>query len=182
MAEEYGRSAHPKLWEKTSVLYAGYYLENYFRPTGALLRPKLNKGQDTLVLSVAEPLTTKPLPMYSAVADTGALVHALLRVAPGKKLIGVNEWLSFRDFAKLLAEVLGKGIKFVDRNPSFDMGDPDLEKDHVDMMGFCVEFGYDGGKVDKSVVQPADLGVLVQLASVKEWCGNQDWEKVLQVD
>jgi hypothetical protein len=41
MAEEYGRSAYPKLWEKTSVLYAGYYLENYFEPTGALFRPKL---------------------------------------------------------------------------------------------------------------------------------------------
>lgn len=41
IAEEYGRSAHPKLWEKTSVLYAGYYLENYFETTGSLLQPKL---------------------------------------------------------------------------------------------------------------------------------------------
>jgi hypothetical protein len=41
MAEVYGRSAYPKLWERTSVLYAGYYLENYFGPTGALFRPKL---------------------------------------------------------------------------------------------------------------------------------------------
>jgi hypothetical protein len=141
-----------------------------------------SKGKDTLILSLAEPLATTPLPLYSAAADTGALVQALLRAVPGKKLIGVNEWLSFRDFAQLLAGVLGKGIEFVDRNPSFDMGDPDLEKDHTDMIGFCVEFGYDGGKVDKSIVQPADLGVPVQLGSVKEWCGKQDWEKVLQVD
>jgi hypothetical protein len=120
--------------------------------------------------------------MYSAVADTGALVQALLRAAPGKKLIGVNEWLSLRDVTKLLAEVLGKGTEFVDHNPSFDMGDPDLEKDHADMIGFCVEFRYDGGNVDKSVVQPADLGVPVQLGSVKEWCEKQDWKKVLQVN
>lgn len=41
MGEEYGRSVHPLLWEKTSVLYAGYYLENYFVPTGAIFLPKL---------------------------------------------------------------------------------------------------------------------------------------------
>lgn len=120
--------------------------------------------------------------MSSAVADIGALVHALLRAEPGKKLIGVNEWLSLRGFAKILADVLGKEIEFVDRNPSFDMGDPDLEKDFMDMIGFCVEFGFDGGKVDKSIVQPADLGVPVQLEPVKEWCRKQDWEKVLQLE
>lgn len=119
--------------------------------------------------------------MYSVAADTGALAHALLRVAPGKKLIGVNEWLSVRDFAKILAEVLGKSVEFVDENPSFAMGDPDLEKEYMDMMGFCIEFGYDGGKVDKNIVQPADLGVPVQLGSVKEWCGKQDWDKALQL-
>ena len=120
--------------------------------------------------------------MFSAVLDTGILVQALLRAAPGKKLIGFKEWLSVLDFAKLLAQVLGKGIEFVDQNPSFEMGDPDLEIDTTDMIGFCVEFGYDGRKVDKSVVQPADLGVPVQLGSVKEWMEKQDWEKVLQVD
>lgn len=41
MAEDYGRSAHPKLWEKTNVLYAGYYLENYFGATGHLFRPRM---------------------------------------------------------------------------------------------------------------------------------------------
>jgi hypothetical protein len=122
------------------------------------------------------------LPFYSAVTDTGRLVHALLRAPPGKKLIGVNQWLSFRDFAKLLAQVLGRGIEFVDSNPSFEMGDPDLEKDHADMISFCVEFGYDGGKVDKSIVQPLNLGVPQLLDSVREWCKKQNWEKVLEVE
>lgn len=182
VAEEYGRLSHPKLWEKTSIFYGGYYLENYFGPTGVLFRPKLNKEKDTLILSVAEPLATTSLPMYSAIGDTGALVGALLRTAPGKKLIGVNEWLSFHDFANILAQVLGKGIKFIGLNPSFDMGDPDLERDHADMIGFCIEFRYDGGKIDKSVSQPAELGVPLQLVSVKDWCEKQDWERVLSVD
>lgn len=120
--------------------------------------------------------------MYSSVDDTGVLVEALIRAEAGKKVIGVNQWLNLRDFAMILAEVLGKNIKFVDKNPSFDMGDPDVEKDNMDMIGFCIEFRYDGGKVDKSVVQPADLGVPFQLQSVKEWCGKQDWEKWLEVE
>ena len=41
IAEMYGKLAHPKLWEKTSVLYAGFYLENFSRPIGAMLRPHL---------------------------------------------------------------------------------------------------------------------------------------------
>ena len=41
IAEDYGSAAHPKLWEKTSVLYAGFYLENQLGPAGALFRPKL---------------------------------------------------------------------------------------------------------------------------------------------
>ena len=38
---EYGRSTHPKLWEKTNVFYAGFYLENWFGLMGGLFRPKL---------------------------------------------------------------------------------------------------------------------------------------------
>lgn len=41
LAEEYGKTVYPKLWEKTSVFYGGYYLENYLGPAGALFRPKL---------------------------------------------------------------------------------------------------------------------------------------------
>jgi hypothetical protein len=141
-----------------------------------------NESKDTLTLYVADPLATAKFPMYSVIADTGALVHALVRAAPGKRVIGVNEWLSLRDIATILAQVLGKRVEFVDRNPTFELGDAEMEKDHRDMMGFCVEFGYDGGKVDKSIVHPGGLGVPVQLASVKEWVEKQDWESVLDVE
>ncbi|KAL4911228.1 hypothetical protein BDW74DRAFT_6284 [Aspergillus multicolor] len=175
IAEEYGRTAHPDLWAKTTVFYAGFYLDNWFGPTGALLCPKLDKEKDTLVLSLNDFLATAPFPVYSSVDDTGALVHALLRTEPGKKVIGVNEWLSFRDVATILSEVLNKEVEFVNQDPSFDMGDPEAEKENMDMIGWCLEFGYDGGRVDKSVLQPKDLGMDIQLRSVKEWCAKQDW-------
>ncbi|KAL4871541.1 hypothetical protein BDV12DRAFT_23662 [Aspergillus spectabilis] len=180
-SEGYGRTTHPTLWEKTNVFYAGLYLENWLGPAGALLRPKLVKDKDTLSFTMGDVLGTASFPVYSAVNDTGALVHALLRTAPGTKLIGVNEWLSLRDIATVLAKVLGKSIDIVNENPNFDLGDPDLNKENEEMIGFCVEFGYDGGRVDNSVVHPADLGVPVQLESVKEWAVKQDWEGVLEV-
>ncbi|KAI0130510.1 putative hscarg dehydrogenase [Xylariales sp. AK1849] len=181
-AEEYGKSTYRKLWEKTSVFYAGFYLENYIGETAALFAPKLNKAKDSLIAWDMEPLTTSIFPWYSVIQDTGVLVAALIRAAPGKKLIGVNEWLSLQDINKLLAQTLGKDIRFGDSAPDFGLGDPEIRQDREEMMGFCLEFGYDGAKVDKTVVKPGDLGVPVQLNPVKEWIEKQDWEKALQTE
>ncbi|KAL2847237.1 hypothetical protein BJY01DRAFT_212741 [Aspergillus pseudoustus] len=184
LAEEYCKSTHPELWAKTSVLYAGLYLENHLGPGGALYRPSLDQARDTLVLTLPDSLARSSLPMYSAVDDTGALVDALLRTAPGKKLLGVNEWTSLRDLAEVLGEVLGKKVEFVDSFPPMETGDPDFETEINEMIGFCVEFGYLGERssiADKSVVNPGDLGVPVNLQSVKEWFQKQDWEKELGV-
>lgn len=126
-----------------------------------------------------EPITTLVFPWYSVVQDTGALVAALIEAEPGKKLIGVNEWLSLQEIAKLLAQTLEKDIQFVDSAPNFDLGDSELQLAREEMIGFCIEFGYDGAKVDKTVVKPMDLGVPVRLMPVKEWMKNQDWEKFL---
>lgn len=39
--EEYGKITYPKLWEKTSVFYAGFYLENLSGPGAAIFGPKI---------------------------------------------------------------------------------------------------------------------------------------------
>lgn len=41
IAEEYGKTTYPELWKKTSVLYAGFFLENYLKPDASAYRPKL---------------------------------------------------------------------------------------------------------------------------------------------
>lgn len=114
--------------------------------------------------------------------DTGPLVAALIRAAPGKTLIGVNEWLSMRDISQLIAQTLGKDIEFVDSGPNFDQGDPDFQRSRREMVGFSIEFGYFGDKVDTTVLKPSELGVSVQLSPVKEWIEKQDWEKVLPTE
>lgn len=121
--------------------------------------------------------------MYSSLDDTGPLVDALLRTSAGHKVIGVNKWLSLREFTTTLAQVLGiKNVEFIDKNPDMSrLGDPDFVEDAIDMIGWYVDFGFDGGKVDKSVEQPSELGVEVGLRSVEEWCMKQNWKEVLEV-
>ncbi|KAJ5641799.1 hypothetical protein N7490_005799 [Penicillium lividum] len=182
IAEEYGKSKYPQLWEKTSVFYAGFYLENYLGESGPLFWPKLSKSKDCLIASSAAPLTTSIYPWYSVTQDTGALVAALICAAPGKKLIGVNEWMSLQDISKLLAQILNKHVEFEDSTPNFYLGDSEMQRDREEMVAFCVEFGYDGGKVDRTIVTPAELGVPVQLKSVKDWIKKQDWETVLPTE
>ena len=129
-----------------------------------------------------EPLTTFAFPWYSVIQDTGVLVAALIRAAPGKTLIGVNEWLSLQDISKRLAQILKKDIEFVNSTLSFDLGDPEVQQFREEMMGFCIEFGYDGAKVENNVVKPSDLEVSVHLKPVQKWIEKQDWEKFLQME
>lgn len=106
----------------------------------------------------------------------------MVQAAPGKKLIGVNEWLSLQDIHKLIARTLGKDIEFVEAIPDFGLGDPEIQRDREEMMGFCIEFGFDGAKVDDTVVKPDGLGVPLQLKPVDEWVRMQDWEGILPTE
>jgi hypothetical protein len=119
--------------------------------------------------------------MFSAKANTGPIVHALLSAAAGQKVIASDTWLTFQDFAKILADVLNKDIEFTNEQPSFNISDPELGQNFADMMGWYTEFNYDGSKVDKDVRQPKDLGIKFHLMSVEEWCRKQNWETILDV-
>jgi len=139
-----------------------------------------DKTKDVLVASSKEPLSTAVFPWYSVVHDTGALVAALIRAVPGKKVVGVNEWLSIRDLSKLIALTLGKGIEFTDDVSDMSVGgDIDLNLFRQELMEFAIEFGYSGEKVDKTVLKPEDLGESIELGSVKKWFEKQDWEKFI---
>lgn len=129
-----------------------------------------------------EPLTTSIFPWYSVVQDTGPLVAALISASPCKRLIAVNEWLSMEDISELLAQGLQKDIEFTGNPPDLNQGIPEFQRGRQEMIGFSIEFGYDGGKVDKSVVKPEDLGVQVKLKSVKEWIKDQNWEAILSTE
>lgn len=137
-----------------------------------------NESKDTIIASCVEPLTSAILPWYSVIDDTGALVEALIKVPAGKTLLGVSEKISLQDIYKLIAEALGKKIEFVNSAPSYDVGDPEMQRGRQEMMGYSIEFGFDAD----FMVKPKDLEVPVKLESVNEWVKKQDWEKVLLVE
>lgn len=52
IAEEYGKATYPQLWEKTTVFYAGFYLENLLDPeVGVHFLPKIVGNSSHCVLT-----------------------------------------------------------------------------------------------------------------------------------
>jgi len=47
------------------------------------------------------------MPMVVTRKDTGYFVRALVETAPGKKLLGVGSFISWRDYMKLWAKIQG---------------------------------------------------------------------------
>ena len=142
----------------------------------------VKQDQDGTVLfnSFGKGSQTSNLPMIATEEDTGPLVHALLQVPPGKNLIGVRKWMQMEKFAEMFGKVMGVPTKMSDEGFSKDGFPEDLREEFSDTIGYTAECGYDGGKVDKSVVQPDELGVEVKLGSVEEWIAKQDWSGVLE--
>ncbi|CAG9983878.1 unnamed protein product [Clonostachys byssicola] len=179
IAEDYGRQNQPELWKKTSVLYVGFYLENYLGPMSAFFLPKLNKTKSCLVLNLGDLLPSVSWPWCAAIDDTGVLVAGLLRSLPGQRVIGNREWLTMLDITKILAELVDATDVEVSSEPvSFDMGDTLVTTDNMHMIGFSAEFGYDGHLAGNEVTEPSKLGI--SLPSVKEWFQQQDWASKIQ--
>ncbi|KAJ6031619.1 hypothetical protein N7540_002351 [Penicillium herquei] len=116
------------------------------------------------------------IPWFSVINDTGSLVESLISSAPGKNLIGVSEWVSLQDIWTIMAQTLKKDIEFVDDiSADFGQGDPEIKRDREEMMGFLIEFGFDGGRNDRTFLRPDDLDISVKLQSISDWIGKQDW-------
>jgi hypothetical protein len=86
--------------------------------------------------------------MIATEEDTGPFVHALLKVSPGKNLIGVRKWMKMGEFVEVFGKVFNVKTRML--QPSGDH----------DMVGYLVECGYDSGKLDGSVVQPGEVSQL----------------------
>jgi hypothetical protein len=99
--------------------------------------------------------------MIATEEDTGPFVHALLKVSPGKNLIGVRKWMKMGEFVEVFGKVFNVKTRML--QPS---GDPfesfpaPLREEFHDMVGYLVECGYDSGKLDGSVVQPGEVSQL----------------------
>ena len=119
-----------------------------------------------------------PIPTVVAGEDTGPFVHALLQSPPGKNLIGVRRWMSMEEYVQTFSEVLGVKTRLSDNEDAAKRFPEEARADISDFLAYVAEFGYDAGTVDKSVVQPEDLGVALDLGTVEDWIKQQDWSKI----
>ncbi|EXJ79100.1 hypothetical protein A1O3_08601 [Capronia epimyces CBS 606.96] len=174
-AVDYATSHYPELMEKTSVIQIGMYLTNTLWMSH--YQPKKDQN-GVYVFSNKFPANCK-VPLIAPRDDTGPFVKALVSLDPGKNLLAYRETLTFAEYADVWGRVLGVKTKYVALGPDEPWGAlPDTIKlDIEEGVGYFTEFGADGG--DPSVVHPKDLGVPIDLGTVADWIGKQDWSAVL---
>ena len=100
------------------------------------------------------------LPMIATEEDTGPLVHALLQAQPGQNLIGVRKWMQMDDFAESFGRVLGVPTKMSQAASAVDKFPDELREEFVDTIAYTQEIGYAAETVDKSLVQPDQVGAI----------------------
>jgi len=98
------------------------------------------------------------MPMVVTRKDTGYFVRALVETAPGKKLLGVGSFISWRDYMKLWAKIQGvpegryREITVADMDKMAPGGGG---REIAEAHAYMEEFGYDGG--DPTVIRPEDV-------------------------
>lgn len=171
VAVDYGQENHPDLWSKTSIIQVGMYLENYVKMPW--LKPyKSDNGK--YIFKSPRP-SAEPAPYVAAEQDTGPITKALVELPAGKNVIAHRERMHTEDYVKLWGEILGVPTD-VEYGPL--TVPEDLKREIEETWQWAGEFGY-WAYNDKSVIQPKDLGISLELGSVKEWIEAQDWSSVV---
>ncbi|KAF5598394.1 hypothetical protein FPCIR_3122 [Fusarium pseudocircinatum] len=174
-AADYVAHRHPALWNKTCIIEAGFFLQNFieypfFKPV------KQNDGSVHFITMLSPNLK---LPFIAPEEDTGPLVRALLEGKPGKQLIGYRELISLQEFVASFASVTGYESKLVTVPQEEFLAKvlPSLQVPLCESLAFMEEFGYTGG--DTSIIHPAQLSGSISLPTVADYVAKQPWNEVL---
>ena len=174
LAVEYLKTSLPELWEKTSLVQAGSYLENLLGID--IIKPQ-RIGDEVVFPDYGSSKKKAVYPYLSAAEDIGPVVKALVEIDAGKHVLVAREEINNEQLVELFSKVTGEkarveyksGFK-ADGMPAF------MLETFSDTFGFIVEFGYYGN--DETIVRPAELGIKLE-GSVEGWIRAQDWNKVL---
>ncbi|SMQ48135.1 unnamed protein product [Zymoseptoria tritici ST99CH_1A5] len=109
---EYLQENYPGLHGKSSFFQAACYLSNLdttlaprmvsFKLFGVYMANAAEYGQTPEGYIMSLPIDgNKPVPMIDARNDTGPLVKALVKAAPGKNLMGYTSEISFNEIAQI---------------------------------------------------------------------------------
>ena len=100
--------------------------------------------------------------MIATEEDTGPLVDALIQSPAGKNLIGVRKWMTLESFVEIFGRVLGVPARMSREALAIDKFPEEMREDFADSIGYFGEYGYDAGKVDKSIVQPDEVSLVMR--------------------
>lgn len=148
-AINYAKEFHPDLWAKTSVIQAGWYLENWRGQTP--LQPKKD-ASGVYDFPVNVPADLK-LPLVAMDDDYGPLVKALYEQEDaGKNLIAYCEYISVEDMVATWSDVLKVPAKVTSVKLDINTKDP-VFRELAEGYAFWEEFGYEA-RDDPTVVHP----------------------------
>jgi NmrA-like family len=156
-AAEYGRTAYPDLWKRTSIIQVGFYLSNFL--INALTQPRRVEAGIYEVTSNAASETKWPV--IATEEDTGPFVKALLDVPAGKNLIAYRAWMDLDEFTAILSKVTGLRVRYREVTTEEMMAPlpPVVAREGAETSAYVSEFGYEG-RDDETVVHLKDVSCL----------------------
>lgn len=170
------------LVERTSFLQVGWYVDNWNFIKGDMKRTEdgrwyhagLGKGENLI-------------PFVWTQRDTGPLVRALVEAEPGKSLLGYSELMSWKEYMKVWARVLGLKLAGDDGSGHKELsveeareaieGPEELKTEAVESIQYVQEFGWTGG--EPGVLHPKDLGADKYTTRVEDYISQEDWTPLL---
>ncbi|KAK5063155.1 hypothetical protein LTR84_005231 [Exophiala bonariae] len=170
VAAEYGQETYPELWNKTSVIQIGFYLENFLKSPVQFNR----RDKDGVVKFLGFLGGETLLPLIATSKDTGPLTKALVEAESGKNLIAYRGLITYDEFIGLWSRTLDIPAER-DTQPDISDLPPFLPiEELLEGFGYMADFGYEAWE-DTTVVHPKNLGVPIELGSVEDWIKQQDW-------
>ncbi|GIJ98877.1 hypothetical protein Aspvir_000999 [Aspergillus viridinutans] len=155
-AEAYGRETYPKLWKKTSIFQAGFFLSNFL--SNLIFQPQMTANGVAHFVGHLDP--DLKLPFIAPEEDTGPIVKALVQEAAGKNVIAYREWSSLRKLSKAFAQatrIKAECIILEKGQPNIPLP-PELSRELDDNWAYCNEFGYEG-RDDPTIIHTKDMSL-----------------------
>jgi hypothetical protein len=158
MAYEYIKQSYPQLAAKTSSVQIGYYADNWI--WSPLTAPQKTEDGVYELKSSASPETS--LPWVDTQADTGKFVRALVKMPPGKDLLGVSEMVPYGDYLKIWGDLNGVSTRYTHLSgEEYEKLLPEVvAKEFQESFAFNEDFGWDGG--EPGILRPSEVGIFLK--------------------
>lgn len=171
---EYIEMSLPELAKTLSTVQIGNYVTNW-KMNPAFAPQKQADG--SFVIRGVDANNVSPFVVTSK--DTGAFVKALVELPAGTNLLGVSEFMTFKEFTELWGKTVGVRARFAQVSSSefvAPLPEP-AQRELAETMKYVQEYGWTGG--DPSVKNPDEVGVEIKTTKLVDYFKSEDWSSIL---